>query len=376
MTFSLAGLWTAIIFVFFLSTGIYFLSKCMGGYKKIYPCSLLACIFLIFLRLFAPFEMQFSKNIFLFEILPGIKRILTYTLFTSANIEISVIHIIIALWGIVALFKINKLCREYIRMQRYIKSLNAVNLFLAEKLHEDVQAFQLCPHISYKVSDATTTPYVFGIYHPTVVFPCYMTDIPYEKICFAALHEWGHIKYKDPLITVMLRFFFCVFWWIPFQSQLCTLVEDIREIRADIFATKNMEYGQISQYMIFLLEITQLASKAPASVQALNFFIRGQDSSLHKRLDSLKNPDKLLGRSVLFAIISISMFFLSYTFTFEPYYTSNDGTFSCINECVLIDNGDNTYDVYMDGLFVGLVDDISFAKSLEQQDIQINIEKR
>lgn len=376
MIVSLAGFWTAFIFVFFLSIGIYFLSKCMGGYQKIYPCSLLGCAFLIILRLLAPFEMQFSKNIFLFEILPGVKRILTYTLFTSANIEISVLHVIIALWGIVSLFKIDKLCGDYIRMQRHIKSLNAVDLSLAEKLHKDEQAFRLCPRISYKVSDMTKVPHVFGIWHPTIVFPCYMTGMPYGKIYFATLHEWGHIKYKDPLITLVLRFFFCVFWWIPFHSKLYTLIEDIREMRADMFATKNLEYDRTTQYMLFLLEITQLASKESGSVQTLNFFIRGQVDSLYKRLDSLRNPNKHFGRSAFLVVISINMFFLSYAFTFEPYYTSNDGTFSCTNKCVLIENGNNTYEVYMDGVSVGLVDDISFAESLKQQGIQISIEKR
>lgn len=328
------------------------------------------------LRIFIPVEIRYANNILLSEILPGVRDFLIYPVIQNASMEITVLHILSALWGIAAFYHIYRLGSEYRKMCRHLKSLPGADPALTEKLHEDAKAFHIHQDICYKTDSDTNVPYVFGILHPVVVFPSYMTAMPYEKLLLAVTHEWGHIKHKDPLLKVLMRAFFCIFWWIPFHAKLYTLAENSMELRADAFAVRKMAPGHVTDYMCLLLEITKYADRQAKSGQLLNFFLRERVSSLHQRFNVLNNPPKQRKKTILFVIICSGMFLMSYFVVFEPHYESNDGTFTCFDTCLIIDNGDGTYDMYMDDAYVGPINNIEFIPGLEQQGIHVIVEKR
>ncbi len=376
MIFSLSGFWTALISVFFGGILVCFLFQFMGGYRKIYASAVLLCILLILLRISLPVEIRFAHPILLSRILPGVRDLLLYPVIQNTTTEITILHILLAMWGMAALYNLYRLGNEYHQMCRYLKNLSNVSPALTDKLRGDEKLFHIRPAIRYKTCSDTNVPYVFGVLHPVVVFPSYMTAMPYEKLFLAVTHEWGHIKHIDPLLKVLLRAFFCIFWWIPFRTKLCTLAENVMELRADAFAVRKLDSNYVTDYMCILLKITKYATHPSKSGQLLNFFARRQVSTLRQRFDVLNTPPAQRGRTIFFAIICIGMFFLSYFVVFEPHYKPNDGTFTCFDTCLIIDNGDDTYDMYMDGAYVALINNIEFIPGLEQQGIQVIIKKR
>mgnify|MGYP002868664878 CR=1 FL=1 len=220
----------------------------------------------------------------------------------------------------------------------------------------------------------TSSPALFGIIHPKILIPENVSWT--EEDCYYILgHEMSHHFHHDLLLKCVIKLITLIYWWNLLGILLNHETDVILEMRVDNSLTHN-NADRTSDYLHCLLEFAEhppTKGKKLPSYLTMNLQLLNQ-SDFNKRYHLLLNNQKK--HSVVLNIIlfgaALILYIGSYSFVLEAYNTSSESIMSGIsddfdslwvptgNSTYLIDNGDGTYGVYVDGFFLENVDSIDY----------------
>ena len=209
-------------------------------------------------------------------------------------------------------------------------------------------------------------PALFGIIHPRILVPENF-ELPNRQLAYIIRHEATHHFKHDILLKNIIKLISLAYWWDIFSWLLIRQTDVILEMRIDnSLTTTNAAITQ--EYMQCLIEMSDRASKKRILPNSLTIGILPSGyKDLKRRFRILMNnqnkPQTMW--SVLLLTTALSIYLFSYTIILEAYTSPNevipehwseideinpsDYVFISGENSYFIDNGDGTYEFYMNG---------------------------
>lgn len=365
---------TAFITVLFFSSALiilmWFFLKNNKLIREIGSGSLFLCIAVIMIRLLIPFEFTFANNLAFKRVLPKIIFFFETPVITLDDYNICFRHILYVIWLIGIFIQLGKMLQSYKRFKRIISKLSVVkNRQIQDILQKILQNYNKPVNFKIIQSDIVSTPMVLGIRKPWIVVP--QLEFSENEWLYILSHEVAHYYHGDLLIKIVVEFLCVIYWWNPFIYLLKRQVSKMLEIHIDLTITKSMDELERIEYLECLLKIAKFHANKHSNKLALTFDSESV-SVLSQRfrivLDNSKQKEKFKLKNTFLMVVPVFLLVvLSFSFVFEPYFISpNDAsdTVELTNEnSYLIENQDNTYDLYINDQFFGTVNEIKDSYS-------------
>ena len=331
---------------------------------------------LLIVRMFFPFEFDFTYTIGVPWVLPLIWNSLNYEfVFGGYSVHVWMILVLVWVMGIVFHFA-NRLLvyRQFMQMLQFAPKTE-LNDFLEnaglEKACDSKQA-----QVQVAVMEGLRTPCLVGIRKVYILLP--KREYRQEELALIIQHELMHCKRKDIIWKSVIDVLCSVFWWNPAFKYLKKTVFRMVEIEDDLAITCAMTEEEKTAYMECMLG-TALVQKGKELPFAVPF---GSESmkELKQRIqimDAGVKNDRWLGRGVVLGVIACL-----YLFSFVIFIPDNpppvEGDYEVetfnYDSAFIIRNGD-MYDVYENGEYV-LTGDEEIAKSFTGVKIYDSMEER
>jgi beta-lactamase regulating signal transducer with metallopeptidase domain len=335
---------------------------------------LLLLLILSVLRMFLAIEIPGAVIILSETIYPAIvtvlrHEIISYRLF---GVSINVLNIFIFVWITVTVWLTARYAYIYIGrfnpimrwLGSYDRDVYAESL-LAEIIGTD-KHFHVYRNKCFSTAIATA-------FKPYIILP--EVEFSPDELRVILLHEWKHIQDKDYLSEIIINIICFVFWWNPLVYVLRNNFRFAQELKSDQFAIANKKDFHHFMKGILLLEESEMQKANKRMAYEGNSFI-GNDDGMADRLKILalrgEPRSKRTLTNVVYSIIFLVLFAASYMFVILPiFWESPDvpvsaddfldeyleyGTVFRSDENFLIDNGDGTFSLYIDGSFVMNID--------------------
>ena len=339
---------------------------------KIGPGCMLVILLAVVIRTFFPLEFWYTKAVFIEDILLGLLRILSYSVWNFSGFELLVQHCLIGIWLSGILVTLGLWYRSY---RNYAKYLDVCPELSWEKLsrqyslkREDYRGIE-----QVKIVDDSNGgfPHVFGLKTKYLVLP----NIPFQgrQLHYILLHELMHVQKRD-IVWKMLIDVLCVgFWWNPVFWYLRKELNELLEMRNDKHLTEYFLKEEKVCYMRCLVEMAEwfIQKEEPFSLA----FGRGDLKELEWRIRMLADSKKT--HRFLQAIVAVLVgiiLLLNSAVVFKPTISlerarketgideiedvepaTRDNTF-------ILENGDQ-FDVYVDGEYLYTTEDIDYFEN-------------
>lgn len=375
MKYTLSGFWTAILASVIMLILLRFVTKNKKIYQKINPEIIIFFSGLIITRILFPVEVKYAKGIFLHKIVPVMDSFFRFRLIETGGAELTVWKLLLFLWGAVCIWKISRMISEYIVTRNILLNLPEVNfreLSVSKNMEDTLISAK---KIKYRVTPEYCSPFIFGIIHPIIVLPAIVLQFPPEEIQMILHHELNHRRKGDCILKIVLVLFSCIFWWFPFISSLLEKTEEAMEVRADWNTTRKMSESQKTKYLAALYHLSEECLKQNKNLLYSNAFSNNQAKTLERRFRCISaSPDWHFTKTMY--ALSIGLFLLSYLFIVEPRYEPRDSSAKCEKICTVYIQDDETYEIYMDGKYLGIMDNLDFLNSPDFNNIKTKIYER
>ena len=332
---------------------------------------LMALLILSLFRMFFAIGIPGTTIIESTVILPTIVNLLRYEI-TILGLSVSVVGILVLVWIVVTVFLLTKLVkRSYNSYWTVMKLTFYSNDDEAEVLLSEIIDSEKCARHA-QVFRVTTSkikvPMAAGI-RPYIFLPD--VDFTPDELRAILRHEWKHNQDRDYIMAIVANAIVAMFWWNPLAYILRRNIYFALELKCDYFAVPNED--DLDHYMngIHRMSVT-LDSKenTPVTAKTLVSKIdeardRGKSLSLHKNSRRMR-----ILTNICFCIVIGALFVSSYMFRVQPafrkvpdieefYYFSNWNYEAYrAGENFIIDNGNGSFSLYIDGLHVKDVDNI------------------
>jgi beta-lactamase regulating signal transducer with metallopeptidase domain len=334
-----------------------------AGYK-------LLALFVVFslLRILVPLEFPFTTTLTLPLFLSRIIVLFYNRLFSIGGYSVSLWKILKAVWGIGIVWNVIRYALSYYKASHYI-TLYGKDISKQEPYYALLDCICVSQHKPnrFRVLEmpGLKAPVLFGILSPRILVPEHF-NLPDRDISYVLRHECFHYFHHDLLLKNIIKLVTIVYWWNPFCILLNRQTELILEMRIDDCVTLTDAENSL-EYMQCLIDVSERAAEQTCLPHAFTMsLLPFGRSDLHQRfllLTTNQKKRKHLLNIVLLGV-TVSLYLLSYTFIPEGYCSSDilipltSGTADTeaddivvplsINNTYLIDNGDGTYDVYLD----------------------------
>lgn len=329
---------------------------CSTGYK-------LLAVILAFtlLRFIFPFELPFSKNIFMPESLSRIIGSILHPFLIVGRIRISIWFILECIWACGTVYQLCKLIRSYLFFNRFIS-----------RYGRDVTAEEPYPSLLKRVCDNRKnnfrvllvsnldTPRQSGCFHPCILIPDKL-KLSEEDTYYTICHEAAHYRHHDFLIKLGINILVAIYWWNPLCYILRDQTDIILEMRVDDKLVKN-DSNIRREYLATLIHISNNivstqdeAAEVPSYLSTPTALRDSTDLSIrtHMMYRKKKLSFPLFSVSVLLMLL---LYTASYRFIFEASYAAPS---VMLEECeipredfIAVPLEDGTYDIYWEDLFV------------------------
>lgn len=198
--------------------------------------------------------------------------------------------------------------------------------------------------------------------------------MPYGKrysdihLKFIILHEWQHFVNRDEWCKRLVEILCCVFWWNPLVYLLQNLVVDILEERCDFGVMSRLDPDERQEYLEMLLHEKPREGKRENKMPAASstFAKSRSERAFIKRLRLGAHFEELESRKkaggIIVSILIGILFVFSYTMVIQPYietpteYNGQALLLEIPKDSYIVDNGDGTYSIYLNGEYVELND--------------------
>lgn len=327
-----------LIFVGVLRKNTIFLVKSSTGVLEL-------LFVLSIVRLLIPWDNPYAKVIGSERIYPFIQDEI---LFRQSILGLNVGQILLAIWGIGSGVSLFYLAYGMMQEIRQIKSYKTVENEDVKKIADDY----LGNSVIVRISPDIDVPQVYGIRKAHIFLP--PIKLSKEELKFVLKHEYYHVKGKDMVIKLFYESIMIIFWWNPLTYYFRNELENLLEIRCDNSVAKNMNDTEKLSYLKVILDVAKHAKD--------NCFVKRKNIStlvnthcqgiVQQRFEIVLNKKKDYALRKMFSYGTvILLFILSYFVIVQPRYSIEFEHEVEVNteNSYLWDNGDGTYDMYVDG---------------------------
>lgn len=319
---------------------------------------------LIAIRMLIPFEMPFSHNVYLPDLISIVLSEIRVRR-TIGEFRISLWGVFCLLWAAVAVILFLRYLSQYRRTGKMIQTRG-----------EDITSEEPYRSILQSVCDRkrkknrfrvmrmfeVSEPMLFGILRPVILLPESM-ELSEEELGIVLGHEAFHHFHHDLLLKAIVRIITIIYWWNPFCRILNRQTDVILDMRVDDRLTENQSEFRY-RYLSCLLHLLKMAEAEPPFDRGITVSICREEALLTKRFELLKNGGKRKGRGLTLVAFSSAtlLVLLSYWYILEPSYLPSEvteTTFGLDREnAYLVRKADGTYDVYLWGRYIHSTDDL------------------
>lgn len=329
----------------------------------------LLAVFLILtlIRFLFPFELPFTKAIFLPEFLSKIIFYFQHPFFKIGFFKASAWYTFGCIWFAGCLVNLYKHIKTYRGSSRYIATFGrnvtenaSVRTILSDICTGRKNSFQVI------ILSNLDSPQIFGIFSPRILIPEYMNSNS-EEFRFALHHESYHYFHHDLLIKEAVNLLCILYWWNPACRLLQKQVGLILEMHVDA-SLVNGDAAVTGAYMHSLISILEAASgRREALPSNLTVdMINSKEGELTQRFQMLchKRDKTRIPLFILLLLMVVSIYLCSYGIILEASYTApleNDTTlFFDSAGFYAIPKLDGTYDIYYNDIFTENVDSLNY----------------
>ena len=328
---------------------------------------------MIMFRLFLPFELPTQNNINVTKFWPDIYIIFVKPIFVFAEMEWSLLPIMIIISIIGSIIFVIKLILSYIALKHTVSNFKTINNpavnQVVDKINSEYKK-QICFNVVS--SSQVKSPFILGLLNPIIILP--EIELSVDELYYILSHEMAHYYFKDLWIRFICELLQAINWWNPFVYLLRKQLIKIQELHVDSVVINKLSEFQKMEYLECLIKIARLQSDIHRTYWIAAFNSDCEDD-IANRIEAIfeytkgsEVKNKRAIKHVLVGLVLVLSIFLMPNFIiFEPYAIADEhieGTYE-INEAnsYLIQNNDGTYDVYVDQKHVGTVTEI-FDNSL------------
>lgn len=345
--------------------------------KSLMYFGLLPLVFLIVttvIRLCFSIEFPFTRVIQSTKVFPAIQSFLMQRCFSLGSFQVRILTLLLAGWFLVSALRIGHF---WIAWARQMKIISAYPQNSDEKTKEILERI-------VKESGSKTTvrivtaqnnlvPYVIGFCKPVIVMP----DMDYseEDLLNIFRHEWQHFLNHDQWSKMLVYMICCIMWWNPFVYLLKNQLDKTLELQCDFAILAGLSEEKRDSYYETILRIYKTLSEKRSKTAlmpsyASSLFVVSAGSGIKQRFVLGLNYSAMKQRgkatAILLCCAIVALFAASYLFVLQPAYAPPEATgneppsFTAFNDSsFILDNGDGTYTLYIDGVGHGAVKDPS-----------------
>ena len=321
--------------------------------------AILIMYLLVIIRLFTFYEFRFTKVLGVTKIITNIFDVLRYEVFYAFSRGITVLDILILVWGAGIVLS---LLREYMAwrsLKAYLKNITKIdderleNKFLSIKSSLDIKE-----NIELIKNSNIKEPLSIDMFRFKKIFiPEYKySDIEIKSIL---LHELYHFKSKDGLKKLLFILIKSTMWWNPLVYRLEKNFFQALEINCDIKATQDFSVNEKISYLETINNIIKKSFEEEQFINnktlALNMYNNESVINLKQRFDLVLDYEKnrFSYKSVVLYLSIFLLFVGSYFVVIVPaYYPEEEGIFSddslSPHDYILVDEENGTYELYLD----------------------------
>ena len=275
--------------------------------NKIVSANIFMIFSIIFLiRLCLPVEFFFSLTIPSEYILPTIDHLLHTKLMRTSFIVINLKMLLIFFWIIGGIIS---LCKFIIKMY----SLNLLKIQFRKYISSRYKKRDVA------IVDFLISPVVIGLINPLIVVPNLAFTKKEENSILE--HELFHINSFDLWIKTIYELLSIVYWWNPVILIFRRHFNQIIELKADEFVTRNLNQQEKVEYVEILLKVSKSVS-TNTKIPQLNYlpsFSSQETCLLKNRVKNIFYDKKINHEKFIIIFSGLLGLYLSSFIIFEPY---------------------------------------------------------
>lgn len=316
------------------------------------------------LRFLFPFEIAFSTNILLPEILSRVIIFIKTPHIAFGRFSLSIWSTFLIIWLIGSAVTGIRLLRSYRHFNRMIQQLGTD--ISAEEPYESLLR-QICQKRHKKNRfrivklPGIGSPMVTGFRNPYILLPEH-TITDQQDLYYILSHEAAHIFHHDMVIKFLSQILCVIYWWNPFVKQLKKQISTMLELRVDFILTNSSDPQIRVNYLESLLRAAKMEQHTTESAIS---FCNTNESLLKQRFSMIIRQSQKQSRwkQILLSVVFVGLYAFSIFFIFEPSYMSPenvDGSFVPTPEnSYLMEMEDGIYHFYFEGDYIVDIDTIS-----------------
>jgi len=283
---------------------------------------------------------------------------------TLFGFGISIFHLLIFIWGSVSLALIGRHIVRFYDSYALVMSLTYQQDEEAEKVLHEVIGANKNTRVFRTFIDV---PFTMGI-KPYIFLP-ESIEFTQDELRTILRHEWSHVQSNDVYIRMILEIICSIFWWNPLAYVLKNNITFTQELRSDFFAVAEREMD-FQHYIRSIIRVTIAENDSVPSGNHISLV--DSDKEFDDRLATLSLHVK--SRSSKYPVLPYAAFYITlgalFVFSYfvlllpahweSPYvgesaecFTVEDYSVYRAVENFLVDNGDGTFSLYIDGIHIG-----------------------
>lgn len=319
---------------------------------------------LTLLRVLFPFELPFSRNLYLPTALSAIVVLIRHPFIKPGGFPISLWTVCEVVWIVGFFIKLRIWYKENGDIRRYrrrygvdITNQEPYRSILAEVCGKRRNRFRVLR------VPCLDSPRLMGCFRPTILLP--EEELSREELYYTFRHETFHHYHHDILIKRGVKFLCTVYWWNPASKKLQEQLEQILEMRVDEAVTGRDQLA-VRKYMssiIHIMEILRLRKQALEETTAS--MMSGNDTEMQRRFRMLCSQGEKSNRPAFLALIVvvIGIYLGSYMYTVEAHIdpksiTQDSAATSSDFYAIYGENG--VYDIYCGDFFIEYTDSLDY----------------
>ena len=284
---------------------------------SIYP--LLVMLLLCIIRILFPIKLPFTIIIESKKILACIFRFLFTPCIRSPELEITVLQVLAAVWGIGAIAILIRYIWHYHTACRLVHLLPEVSDPHMYDILTRANGGQKSS-IVIKQSGNITGPAIIGFFHPVILIP----DMSFHDDQWYGffIHELAHYKSKHQLIKLFAALLQIIFWWNPVFRTLSSEVSHALEMHSDKAVCSRLADWQQREYLSGILYVLEKQNK-PNLIERYGCGLAetGHKKKLCQRFHMILENGYQNRKPLYLTVIPLvaAVFLLSYYVVIQPY---------------------------------------------------------
>jgi beta-lactamase regulating signal transducer with metallopeptidase domain len=166
---------------------------------------------------------------------------------------------IVAIWGVLVLYRLVHLSRGVHRVYRLRKDASVLSPAEVGMASQIIEAKH---RVALLESTAIDDPVTIGVFHPVIVLPSrVLPDLGEQDLSAVLAHEYGHIRRRDFLAHILCELISPPVAWHPGIRYLMSKISQTRELACDDYAAVRL--GKRRLYARTLLRLASLCLHTP-----------------------------------------------------------------------------------------------------------------